>query len=71
MDPASRAAPVVPLRNGRRRALPIARAVEARRRLTVSGGRGQSAAGTGRAWINGHEVGGPEPRYRHLMRSYD
>lgn len=26
---------------------------------------------TGRAWINGAEVGGPDPRFAHLNRSYD
>jgi hypothetical protein len=25
----------------------------------------------GRAWINGNEVGGVDPRYAHLDRSYD
>jgi hypothetical protein len=25
----------------------------------------------GRAWINGDEVGGADPRYAHLNRSYD
>ncbi len=25
----------------------------------------------GRAWINGCEVGGPEPRFAHLSRSHD
>jgi hypothetical protein len=25
----------------------------------------------GRAWINGTEVGGTDPRYAHLNRSYD
>jgi hypothetical protein len=25
----------------------------------------------GRAWINGAEVGGTDPRYAHLNRSYD
>jgi hypothetical protein len=25
----------------------------------------------GRAWINGTEVGGADPRYAHLDRSYD
>jgi hypothetical protein len=25
----------------------------------------------GRAWINGSEVGGTNPRYAHLNRSYD
>jgi hypothetical protein len=25
----------------------------------------------GRAWINGNEVGGSDPRFAHLDRSYD
>jgi hypothetical protein len=25
----------------------------------------------GRAWINGREVGGTDPRWSHLTRSYD
>ena len=25
----------------------------------------------GRVWINGAEVGGPDPRFAHLARSYD
>ena len=25
----------------------------------------------GRAWINGREVGGPDPRFLHLMLPYD
>jgi hypothetical protein len=25
----------------------------------------------GRAWINGREVGGPDPRYRHLAGGHD
>jgi hypothetical protein len=28
-------------------------------------------AASGRAWINGSEVGGTDPRYAHLNRSYD
>ena len=28
-------------------------------------------AGRGRAWINGSEVGGTDPRFAHLDRSYD
>jgi len=30
-----------------------------------------SPRGGGRAWINGREVGGADPRYRHLDCSYD
>ncbi|MEJ7750989.1 MAG: hypothetical protein WKF32_06025 [Thermoleophilaceae bacterium] len=40
------------------------RTVQARRRLT-------SPRGGGRAWINGREVGGSDPRYAHLAGSYD
>ncbi len=38
--------------------------VQARRRLTPP-------RGAGRAWINGREVGGSDPRYAHLAGSYD
>jgi hypothetical protein len=38
------------------------RVIEARRHLRRS---------TGRVWINGREVGGPDPRYDHLARSHD
>jgi hypothetical protein len=38
------------------------RVIEARRRLDRS---------SGRAWINGREVGGTDARYAHLGRSYD
>ena len=31
----------------------------------------QRKLGHGRAWINGREVGGTEPRYAHLALSYD
>jgi hypothetical protein len=42
----------------------MSRAMEARRNLSSSGGRG-------RAWINGREVGGEDPRFAHLSRSFD
>ena len=29
------------------------------------------SSGTGRAWINGREVGGGDPRFDHLAVSYD
>ena len=38
------------------------RAVNARR---------DSARGVGRAWLNGREVGGTDPRYAHLEASHD
>jgi hypothetical protein len=38
--------------------------IQARRRLTPP-------RGAGRAWINGREVGGSDPRYAHLGGSYD
>lgn len=44
--------------------LRVSGAIRARRRL-------HSPRGGGRAWINGREVGGSDPRYAHLSRSYD
>jgi len=40
----------------------IPRVIEARRRLDRP---------TGRAWVNGREVGGVDARYAHLGRSHD
>ena len=31
----------------------------------------RAAGAPGSAWINGREVGGPDPRYLHLTGSYD
>jgi hypothetical protein len=53
---------VVPLTAARSRDARIPRVIEARRRLSRS---------TGRAWVNGREVGGEDQRYAHLGRSYD
>ncbi len=53
---------VVPLSAARSRDPRIPRVIEARRRL---------ARPTGRVWVNGREVGGTDPRYEHLSRSYD
>jgi hypothetical protein len=44
------------------RDLRVLRAIEARRRLQPIGGR---------AWINGRELGGTDPRFAHLTRSHD
>ena len=41
----------------------VGRAIDARR--------GLAAHGVGRAWINGREVGGTDPRYIHLSESHD
>jgi hypothetical protein len=38
------------------------RVIEASRRLHQP---------TGRVWLNGREVGGPDPRYEHLARGGD
>ena len=48
---------------GRKSDQRLRRATEARR--LVEGARG------GRAWINGQEVGGADPRFAHLAGSYD
>ena len=41
----------------------VGRAIDARR--------GLATRGVGRAWINGREVGGADPRYIHLSESHD
>jgi hypothetical protein len=41
----------------------VTRAIQARGRLRSPRG--------GRAWINGREVGGPDPRFAHLSATYD
>ena len=40
----------------------LLRVIEAQRRLERP---------RGRIWLNGRELGGPDPRYAHLSRSYD
>jgi hypothetical protein len=54
-------ATVVPLTAARARPR-VPRVIEARRRL---------ARPTGRVWINGREVGGPDARYAHLAHGHD
>jgi hypothetical protein len=53
---------IASLPQGARRAERLARKALRDRREGASGGR---------AWINGREVGGPDPRFAHLARSYD
>ena len=62
-DPEVRSLPRTRVPVGRARDQRLRRAAEARRR--VEGARG------GRAWINGREVGGTDPRFAHLTRSHD
>ncbi len=56
--------PVTGLPRGTDRDQRMSRPVQARRRLI-------SPRGGGRAWINGREVGGADPRYVHLAGTYD
>lgn len=56
--------PTAGLTRGNARDQRLSGAIRARRRL-------HSPRGGGRAWINGREVGGSDPRYAHLSRSYD
>ena len=52
----------------RRRERRLERAIEARRRLADSA---DAPRPGGRAWINGEEVGGADPRFAHLSASHD
>ncbi len=56
--------PVTSLPRGGVRDQRLSRAIQARRRL-------RSPRGGGRAWINGREVGGADPRYAHLATIND
>ena len=39
--------------------------------LAIDARRGLATRRVGRAWINGREVGGTDPRYIHLSQSHD
>jgi hypothetical protein len=56
------------LPQSRRRQRRLERAIEARRRLADSADAPRLG---GRAWINGEEVGGADPRFAHLTASHD
>lgn len=64
---------VIPLDDHRRRTRRFTRALaaEALLRAAVEDASKPREPLTGRAWINGREVGGAEPRYAHLTESYD
>ena len=53
----------------------VSRAMAARRRLDrapfPAHGPGERPRGGGRAWVNGIEVGGTDPRHATLAASYD
>ena len=53
---------------GRRRERRLELVIEARRRLADSADAPRLG---GRAWINGEEVGGADPRFAHLSASHD
>jgi hypothetical protein len=54
-------ATVVSMNAARRRGPRMPRVIEANRRLRPKG----------RAWVNGREVGGADPRYAHLSSTHD
>ena len=56
--------PVTSLPRGTDRDQRMSRTIQARRRLN-------SPRGGGRAWINGREVGGTDPRWDHLSAGHD
>jgi hypothetical protein len=64
---------VIPLDDHRRRTRRFTQALaaEALLRAAVEDASKPHEPLTGRAWINGREVGGAEPRYAHLTESYD
>jgi hypothetical protein len=64
---------VIPLEDRKRRSRRLTRALaaEALLRAAIEDATRSEEPLSGRAWINGHEVGGTEPRYAHLAASYD
>ena len=66
MHGVSRALNTLP--QSRRRQRRLERAIEARRRLADTADAPRLG---GRAWINGEEVGGADPRFAHLTASHD
>jgi hypothetical protein len=66
-----KSASVIRMSSTREREHKVSRALGARHRVEkAAGGRGQRRF-YGRAWINGREIGGSDPRYEHLVSSYD
>jgi hypothetical protein len=51
----------------------VSRAVSARRRLDSATGerRSRRERAGGRVWVNGHELGGTDPRHAHLALTFD
>jgi hypothetical protein len=63
-------ATVVSLDLRRERGRRVARAIDMRRGLETSDRRRRTRGG-GRAWINGHELGGPREALAHLGHTHD
>ncbi len=63
---------IIALEDHKRRGRRLNRAIAARARLrALDGPAPRENRAPGRAWINGREVGGTDPLYRHLSESYD
>ena len=66
-----RTSSVTAISDHRERARRVSHAVAARRRLERSRDRRRRPRGAGRVWVNGHELGGTDPRFSHLSQSFD
>jgi hypothetical protein len=71
-----RNSPVIAISDHQERSRRVGRAVAARRRLESAGERApgltrRDARRGGRVWVNGHELGGTDPRHAHLAASFD
>ena len=64
-------ATVIRLERARERGRRVNRAVDARRRLREREDRRGRRRGSGRAWLNGSELGGARRAFAHLSESYD
>jgi len=69
-----RNSPVTAISDHQERSRRVGRAVAARRRLETAGAGGLTRREDrrgGRVWVNGHELGGTDPRHAHLAASFD
>jgi hypothetical protein len=66
-----RTSSVIPMSEYGQRSRRVSRAVAARRRLEARDERQGDRRGGGRLWVNGHELGGTDPRHEHLALSFD
>lgn len=62
---------VTSINEARQRATRMSRVVEAQRQMRAAAAERPAPRRSGRAWLNGVELGEPEPGLAHLVERYD